>query len=136
MIVSGCPKVVVATGSDYCGPQRLFSGDGLERFSLVGYLCIVCQEGSMSISGEADLMNGLLRAGTRKVILATNIAETSVTFSDVVYVVDGGRANVATFDSVNNTPQLGPQVGQVPASHLDSMVHHAVNVMRPPNCTL
>jgi HrpA-like RNA helicase len=54
---------------------------------------------------------GCSPAGSRKVILATNIAETSVTFSDVVYVVDGARANVATFDPVNNTPQLGPQVG-------------------------
>jgi HrpA-like RNA helicase len=45
-----------------------------------------------------------------KVILATNIAETSLTLPDVVYVVDGGQVNMASFDPVNNMPRLGPEV--------------------------
>jgi HrpA-like RNA helicase len=49
-------------------------------------------------------------AAMTKVILATNIAETSLTFPDVVYVVDGGQVNMATFDPVNNMPLLGPEV--------------------------
>ena len=34
--------------------------------------------------------------GTRKVVLATNIAETSLTIEDVVYVVDSGKLKVQT----------------------------------------
>lgn len=34
--------------------------------------------------------------GTRKVVLATNIAETSITIDDVVYVVDSGFTKVKT----------------------------------------
>ena len=33
---------------------------------------------------------------TRKVVLATNIAETSLTIEDVVYVVDSGKLKVQT----------------------------------------
>lgn len=34
--------------------------------------------------------------GTRKVVLATNIAETSLTIEDVVYVVDSGKLKACT----------------------------------------
>ena len=37
--------------------------------------------------------------GVRKVVLATNIAETSITVPDVVYVVDTGRVKEMHFDS-------------------------------------
>ena len=37
--------------------------------------------------------------GKRKVILATNIAETSITVEDVVYVVDAGKIKQTTYDS-------------------------------------
>ncbi|KAF6254303.1 P-loop containing nucleoside triphosphate hydrolase protein [Scenedesmus sp. NREL 46B-D3] len=47
--------------------------------------------------------------GFRKVILATNIAESSITFDDVAAVVDSCRVNLADFDAVNNLPTLGPQ---------------------------
>ncbi|VVC42551.1 Hypothetical protein CINCED_3A018746 [Cinara cedri] len=45
-------------------------------------------------------------AGVRKIILSTNIAETSVTIDDVVYVIDNGRMKLKGFDAENNIGTL------------------------------
>ena len=45
-------------------------------------------------------------AGVRKVVLSTNIAETSVTIDDVVFVIDCGRHKENRFDPINRMPQL------------------------------
>eukprot|EP00938_MAST-03A_sp_MAST-3A-sp1_P000445 g445.t1 len=42
----------------------------------------------------------------RKIVVSTNIAETSLTIDDVVYVVDSGRVKQMEYDSFNRMPKL------------------------------
>lgn len=47
-------------------------------------------------------------AGQRKILLATNIAETSITIDDVEVVVDCGMQKIMSYDSLNKIRQLAP----------------------------
>uniref|UniRef100_A0A803MJZ3 RNA helicase n=1 Tax=Chenopodium quinoa TaxID=63459 RepID=A0A803MJZ3_CHEQI len=47
-------------------------------------------------------------ANTRKIVLATNIAESSITIDDVVYVVDCGKAKETSYDALNKLACLLP----------------------------
>ena len=48
----------------------------------------------------------LSTAPKRKIVVATNVAETSVTIPDVVYVVDGGRVKETQYDAETGMQKL------------------------------
>ncbi|KAI0396148.1 P-loop containing nucleoside triphosphate hydrolase protein [Xylariaceae sp. FL0594] len=45
-------------------------------------------------------------SGKRKVVVATNVAETSITIDDIVAVIDSGRVKETSFDPQNNMRKL------------------------------
>ncbi|OAY75283.1 ATP-dependent RNA helicase DHX36 [Ananas comosus] len=69
-------------------------------------LLLACH-GSMA-SSEQKLIFVKPEDGVRKIVLATNLAETSITINDVVFVVDCGKAKETSYDALNNTPCLLP----------------------------
>ncbi|KAK0178149.1 hypothetical protein PV328_002126 [Microctonus aethiopoides] len=94
---------------------------------LPGYDDIVAMK--EKINGEIDRMNQGLRynlfvlhsnmqtsdqkrvfrpcpQGIRKIILSTNIAETSITIDDVVYVIDSGKVKEKSFDAISGVCSL------------------------------
>ncbi|KAF5777335.1 putative RNA helicase [Helianthus annuus] len=69
-------------------------------------LLLACH-GSMA-SSEQKLIFEKPEGGVRKIVLATNMAETSITIDDVVFVIDCGKAKETSYDALNNTPCLLP----------------------------
>ncbi|CAH9086962.1 unnamed protein product [Cuscuta europaea] len=69
-------------------------------------LVLTCH-GSMATS-EQKLIFERPPQNVRKIVLATNMAEASITINDVVFVVDCGKAKETTYDALNNTPCLLP----------------------------
>ncbi|XP_075692702.1 3'-5' RNA helicase YTHDC2 isoform X3 [Rhinoderma darwinii] len=45
-------------------------------------------------------------SGIRKIILSTNIAETSITVNDVVFVIDSGKVKEKSYDALNHVTML------------------------------
>ncbi len=74
--------------------------------SLNGGACVIHRLHSSVPSAEQQRAFHSVSVGTLKVILATNIAETSITFDDVVFVIDYGRQKVNTFDPSSRIQSL------------------------------
>ena len=64
--------------------------------------------GSLSTSDQREVFKQPPR-GVRKIILSTNIAETSITIDDIVFVVNCGKSKETKYDPVNKICELGPQ---------------------------
>ncbi|KAI3988512.1 hypothetical protein MKX01_026326 [Papaver californicum] len=69
-------------------------------------LLLTCH-GSMATS-EQKLIFEKAPPNVRKIVLATNMAEASITINDIVFIVDCGKAKETTYDALNNTPCLLP----------------------------
>ncbi|GJN23317.1 hypothetical protein PR202_gb10954 [Eleusine coracana subsp. coracana] len=84
--------------------------DQLKAHPLLGdpnrVLLLACH-GSMATS-EQRLIFEKPPPNVRKIVLATNMAEASITINDIVFVVDCGKAKETTYDALNNTPCLLP----------------------------
>ena len=64
--------------------------------------------GSMS-PADQRLIFDRPRDGDRKIVIATNIAESSITIDDIVYVIDSGKAKIKMFDPDKNFATLRPE---------------------------
>ncbi|KAI5578160.1 hypothetical protein POPTR_008G014100v4 [Populus trichocarpa] len=84
--------------------------DQLKAHPLLGdpnrILLLTCH-GSMATS-EQKLIFEKPPPNVHKIVLATNMAEASITINDVVFVIDCGKAKETTYDALNNTPCLLP----------------------------
>uniref|UniRef100_A0A804M3X1 RNA helicase n=1 Tax=Zea mays TaxID=4577 RepID=A0A804M3X1_MAIZE len=84
--------------------------DQLKAHPLLGdpnRVFLLACHGSMATS-EQRLIFEKPPPNVRKVVLATNMAEASITINDIVFVVDCGKAKETTYDALNNTPCLLP----------------------------
>lgn len=77
------------------------------RFGDRNYFCIVCLHSMMPTIDQKQVFDKPPQ-GMRKIVLSTNIAETSVTIDDVVFVIDSGRCKEKTYDASTNVACLLP----------------------------
>lgn len=74
-------------------------------------------------SREQDAVLGAAPAGVRRIVLATNIAETSVTIPGVTAVIDAGLARRARFDPVTGMSRL--ELGRISRAAADQRAGRA-----------
>lgn len=72
-----------------------------------GKFLVLPLHGSMPTINQREIFDRP-NPGVRKIVLATNIAESSITIDDVVYVVDGGKAKETSYDALNKLACLLP----------------------------
>ncbi|PPS04479.1 hypothetical protein GOBAR_AA16182 [Gossypium barbadense] len=114
--------------------------DKLQAHPILGdpsrVLLLTCH-GSMA-SSEQKLIFEEPEDGVRKIVLTTNIAETSITINDVVFVLDCGKAKETSYDALNNTPCLLPswvskvstQQVRLPSDCIEHLVKGGIMIKR------
>lgn len=70
---------------------------------------VICLHSQLNMAKQVRVFQPAAR-GIRKVILSTNIAETSITIDDVVYVIDSGRINVMRYISLRNKKSMSDKM--------------------------
>ena len=55
---------------------------------------------------HVDIFRDCSSSGVRKIVLATNIAETSLTIEDVVFVIDTGKLKERRYDAAKGMSLL------------------------------
>ncbi|WP_435017032.1 ATP-dependent helicase HrpB [Tundrisphaera sp. TA3] len=104
------------------------AGSALEGWARQVDASVLPLHGSLS----ADEQDRALRpAAQRKVILATNIAETSLTIDGVATVIDGGRARYASYDPERGLDRL--ELGRISRASADQRAGRAGRT-RPGRC--
>ena len=66
---------------------------------------VICLHSQLNMAKQVRVFQPAAK-GIRKVILSTNIAETSITIDDVVYVIDSGRINVMRYISLRKKKSM------------------------------
>ncbi|XP_040583903.1 ATP-dependent DNA/RNA helicase DHX36 [Lepeophtheirus salmonis] len=86
--------------------HELFTGDS--EYSRINGLRIHPLHSLMPTVNQKEIFERPPK-NIRKVILATNIAETSITIDDIVYVIDSGKIKIKDFDKEMDVDTLKPR---------------------------
>ncbi|XP_034254470.1 3'-5' RNA helicase YTHDC2-like [Thrips palmi] len=97
--------LIFLPGYDVITTLRDCINDEREKFSQVCRFSLYTLHSNMQTSDQRRVFQPA-PANTRKIILSTNIAETSVTIDDVVYVIDSGKVKEKSFDAISGVSSL------------------------------
>ncbi|TRY69262.1 hypothetical protein TCAL_13343 [Tigriopus californicus] len=103
---SGAVLVFVPGWDDISKVNRLLTDDGPYR--LRGRVKIFPLHSLMPTINQKEIFSRPPE-GVRKIVIATNIAETSITIDDVVFVVDCGKIKMTNYDPKSNLATLKPE---------------------------
>ncbi|KAK3929267.1 3'-5' RNA helicase YTHDC2 [Frankliniella fusca] len=97
--------LVFLPGYDLITTLRDRISEDRDKFSQAGKFFVYTLHSNMQTSDQKRVFQPA-PANTRKIILSTNIAETSVTIDDVVYVIDSGKVKEKSFDAISGVSSL------------------------------